>query len=211
MMRLLTILVLFCAVCFAGCSKGEDGPIKAYEAATLEAGKGLGDIVLGMKLKAFVDKFGTGKVAYLAGDGEAIELNFAGEEVSFLFPIVGECWKKMPQAAWRVHAKHDLMKWMEITPDCESIGLSSISVKEGGFYKGQTDKGVKMGDTAMTSYQHGRMYDPRPQQQMLAGMSPQNPDMWLEYMDGIMFYYTASSPNDLESTQIRRMTIFKVD
>lgn len=210
-MRVFKSFLLVCVIFISACSKGEDGPLAAYEAATFEAGKGLGDITLGTMLKDFVTKFGTGKVAYLAGDGEAIELNFAGGEVSFLFPIVGDCWKKMPPAAWRVEARHDLMKWMEITPDCEKIGLSSISVKEGGFYQGQTDKGVRLGDTSVKSFAHGRMYDPRPQQQMLAGMSPQNPDMWLEYMDGIIFYYTADNQNDIESTHIRRMTIFKPD
>ena len=197
-------------VFFSSCSKEESGPIAAYGTAPLQAGKGLGDIALGTTLKDFVAKFGAGTPSYIASDSEAIQLYFDDRHLAFLFPIVFPCLKEMPRESWQMATK-DLKAWMDGTPSCGEITLSSISVKEGGFYEGQTDKGVKRGDPVTKSYQHGQMYDPRPQQQILAGMSPDNPEDHLEYKDGILFHYTADNPNDIESTKIRRMTIFRPD
>lgn len=194
----------------AACSKEEDGMIAEYKTATIQAGKGLGSINLGMKLADFVTKFGTGNADYIAGDGEAIEINFSNDDISFLFPVTGECFKNMPRESWRTATKN-LQGWIATTPSCGGITLSSISIRDGSFYDGQSDRGVKLGDAMTKTYEHGKAYDPRPQQQILAGMSPQNPEYWVDYVEGIIFYYTASNPKDIESTNIRRITIYQPD
>lgn len=201
------ICISVAALSLAACSRDDAGTMDAYEKATLQAGTGLGDITLGTTLADFVAKFGEGRTDYIAGDTEALELNFVGRKLSFFFSIEGDCWKDLAKGGrWRGQG---VVKWMDATPSCKKIPLTSISVAEGGFFEGQTNQGVKLGDTITKAYAHGEMFDVGAQDQLMAGLWRDNPENHIECKDGISFYYTADDPNKLESTNIRRMTIFK--
>lgn len=220
MKSVISLLVICSCVVFAFfmfSAKGDAGAMQGFETATLHAGQGLGDIRFGMTLKDFVARYGTGTPSYVAADGEFIELFFAGGQVSFLFPIVTHVAPiyKMPGAGsvprgnWRT-AAHDLKKWLAENPACGDLPLISISIREGWFYRGQTNRGVKMGDSMDKSFAHGRMYDPGSLHQHVAGVSPQNPRDRLEYPEGIVFYYAVgSNPNRMDQTRICRITIYK--
>jgi hypothetical protein len=191
----------------AACSREDAGAMAAYEKATFQAGTGLGDITLGMTLTDFVAKFGEGRADYIAGDTEALELNFSGEKISFFFSIEGDCRKDLAKGGW--WRGQGVVKWTDVTPSCKNIPLTSISVAEGGFFEGKTNQGVRLGDPITKAYAHGEMFDVGVQDQLMAGLTRDNPENHIDSKEGIRFYYTADDPNKLESTVIRRMTVFK--
>lgn len=179
-----------------------------YATATLIAGTGLGDLRLGeTTLDEFVRTFGKGQYSLAISDESAFEFAYFGGAVAFQFLIEGQCLKEIIGTRDLRRAAPDLEAYLVSHPGCRELPLSSISVTSRSFFKGATDKGVKLGEPITTSNAHGEGVPAKAR--VLAGMSPDNPDNAIEY-PGIVFHYDGGSTGNLETATIRRITVFRV-
>lgn len=133
-----------------GC--GPPAEVARYQTATLEPGKGLGDLRLGqLTLVEAVSRFGAERVAILASDSYGFELVLADGGLALLF-MTGED-DACKHAANKLGAREmsrDLRGLLDAEPACRGLALAGISVRE-GFYEGRTPQGVGMGDGLVAS------------------------------------------------------------
>jgi hypothetical protein len=166
-----------------------------YVNATLTPSVGLGDLQLGRTtLEQFVNKVGSGIVFISVGEETAIELNFLNGEATFLFIVSGACQNETGGPGARLEISQDIKAFLAQHPACNDLPLSSISVaarqssQADTFFKGSTDRGVKLWAPKSAADQHGTALN-RPGQQV-AGERDDGLDR-LEYTGGIYFYYPA--------------------
>ncbi len=193
MTRLPTTFALLALAALAGCGKTPPPELATYANATLTPGAGLGDLQLGKTTLAQVlAKLGPGQVALLASDESGYELNYADGELALLFMVQGgPCWVAQRDYSMR-KAADDLRAFIAAVPACAGLPLSSISVR-GDFYRGATNRGIRIGDDLATAHVHG---EPQinPPADMHAGMHDA-PALRAQYPDGLSLFVTEVLPD----------------
>jgi hypothetical protein len=182
----------------AGCSGKSSSELKAlnpYATATLTPGSGLGDLQLGKTtLGWFVKNIGSGIVSIIASDESAIELTFLNGEASFLFIVSGACQNETGAPGKRLDLNQDIKAFLSRYPGCNDLPLSSLSLatrqssKADTFFKGSTDRGVRLWSPKSDAYKHGEALNNAGQ--LVAGEGNENLDRF-EFPGGIYFYYPA--------------------
>jgi hypothetical protein len=207
------LVSLLCALgltLIVGYSKDETS-LRKYARETLISGTGFEDLRLReTTLDDFIGNIGKGRMAIVAGDESAFEFSFHDDQIAFQFLIDGACRKEIALSRDMRSAVHDLDEYFERHPGCRDLTLSSISVGQGSrlkgtFYKGVTEKGVALGSSMSTTFDHGQAR--KAAARLVAGLSPDNPEDVVEY-PGILFYYDRGTTGKLEDTVIKRITIF---
>lgn len=144
-------LALVAVILLAACG-GQPPELAPYRTATLEPGKGLGDLRLGQTTLAdAVSRFGAERVAILASDVYGFELMLANGELALLF-MTGED-DACKHAAMKRGARElsqGLRDLLDAEPDCRGLALAGITVR-GDFYQGRTPQGVGIGDGLITA------------------------------------------------------------
>lgn len=137
MRQLLTLLLL---APLAACSV--ESPVAPLKSATLIPGTSLGPVQIGKTtLRSFVDTYGPGHVALLAGDDFCgVELNFEYQQLAFLFELDAPTAYAYEDPSF-MHAPRDLGKFIAAHPEAGDATLHSLSVKatkapEGTFFRG---------------------------------------------------------------------------
>lgn len=228
-------LLLFVLLLLTACSSSEHKALQPYATATVTAGVGLGNLELGKTTLGWVvENIGANKIAILAGDEVGLEFIYLNGELSLLFVILGACQEQTGAPMTRVEIKKGIESFLSQYPACKDLTLSSLSVGVGDrekntFFKGSTDKGVKLLSPLLSVYQHGVSVD-HPGR-FVTGEADNLERV--EFSDGIYFYYfggeqpTAreilsgqplsaeklaeleqSAREALENLTVRRMTIF---
>lgn len=169
MTRLPPTLALLALVALAGCGKAPTPELSPHANATLTPSVGLGDLQLGKTTLAEVlANWGTGRVVLLVSDYGAYELNYAGGNLALMLIVDGgPCW--VAQCAYSMRkAADDLRAFIAAVPYCAQLPLSSIAAR-GDFFKGATDKNIRLGDDLAKAHVHGEpQINPPPD--MHAGM-----------------------------------------
>lgn len=147
-MRLLTILsplTLFLGACSVPVS-----PVESLATATLIPGTALGPVELGKtSLSEFVDTYGPGNCALLAGDDFCgIELHFENQQFAFLWEIDAREAYSLSNPPI-THVTHGVDAFLAAHPRFGDAKLHSLSVqarKEPGdtFYQGRIDGQAKL-------------------------------------------------------------------
>ncbi|AFY59415.1 hypothetical protein Syn6312_0164 [Synechococcus sp. PCC 6312] len=180
--------------CF-GLVSADTKQLAPYATKTLVPGQGLGDLELGKTtLAGFVNKIGAGQVALIYGDDQGIELNFQDRQASFLFIVTRECQDQA--GVLRTHSEiyQNLKAFLAKYPACGELKLSSLSVTQ-PFFRGQTNRGVKLGEPLATANAQGTPLDRPGQFQFLAGADDSK---ILEFSGGIYIHYPNPGPTPEE-------------
>ncbi|MDS3861004.1 hypothetical protein RIF25_09305 [Thermosynechococcaceae cyanobacterium BACA0444] len=187
---------LFLGTGLTGCFGFFDANSKAlapYATKTLIPGQGLGNLELGKTtLAGFVNQIGAGQVTLIYGDEQGIELNFQGSQAAFLFIVTRACQDQA--GVLRTHSEiyQNLKAFLAKYPACGELKLSSLSVAE-PFFRGQTNRGVKLGDPLATANGQGEPLN-RPGQ-FVAGADDSN---FREFRGGIYIHYPNTGPTPEE-------------
>jgi len=119
-----------------------ESPVASLKSATLIPGTSLGSVQLGRtSLREFVDTYGPGHVALLAGDDFcAVELNFEYQQLAFLFELDAPTAYAYENPPF-LHAPRDLEKFIQAHPEVGEATVHSLSVNakktpEDTFFKG---------------------------------------------------------------------------
>ncbi len=164
-----------------------------YATQTLIPGKGLGNLELGKTTLAwFVNEIGSGQVGLIYGDEQGIELNFQGGQAVFLFPVTRECQDQAGVLRTHPEIYKNLKAFLAQYPACGELTLSSLSVAQ-PFFRGQTDRGVKLGAPLATANIQGKPLN-HPGQ-FVAGADDSN---FLVFRDGLYIHYPNTGPTPAE-------------
>lgn len=205
------VAFIACVLLMTGCSGKSSSELKAlnpYAQATLTPGTGLGDLQLGKTtLGWFVQNIGSGTISVIAGDETAIELSFLNGEVSFLFVISSSCQNETDAPGKRLDLGQDIKSFLSRYPGCNDLPLSSLSVatqqssQADTFFKGSTDRGVRLWSPKSDAYQHGAELNHAGQ--LVAGEDQQRENLGrLEFPVGIYLYYSegeGATPEEVQS------------
>jgi|GEM_PF-5751993 len=198
-----------------GCGGGK-GPVTLdpYAGATLTAGAGLADLRLGeTTLAVFLRDIGQGIPSVVAADDIGIELSFHDGQIMFMFRVSEECLRQTEGLRWS-SVPDDLHGALTRYPCLATLTLSSLSVAAGPspdetFFQGRTAGGAALGLPVTSAFNDGAI-DVGPAR-FLAGLSPRNPDDWVDSRTGIRFYYLRGATGKREDTVITRITVFLPD
>lgn len=137
-------VLLFLLFLLAAC--GPPPELAPYRMATLEPGKGLGDLRFDrLTLGEAVSRFGAGRVAVLVSDNYGFELVLAGGDLGLQFMTEDE--DACDHAAGRTPVRElstNLQTLLDAEPACRALPLSAITVS-GDFWQGSTPQGVRLG------------------------------------------------------------------
>ena len=146
------LLVLAGAIA-AGCGGHESAALAPYAAGTLTPGQGLDDILLGDPVRTFVERFGAGQVAVIAGDDLlAADLHFPSQGLSFRFIADAGCRDALRSGGSSVKSLMGLREpaqFLASFPACakmplESIGVAARDADAKPAFTGMTAKGTKL-------------------------------------------------------------------
>lgn len=188
------ILVFFlCFLFITACSPSERKTLQPYANATLTAGVGLGNLELGKTTLGWVvETIGANRIAVLVGDEVGLELSYLQNEFSLLFIVSGTCQSDTGASMKRLEIRNGIKTFLSDYPSCNDLTLSSLSIgvsssEKNTFFKGATDKGVKLWSPLSSVLQHGSPLDRAGQ--FVAGETDSLERV--EFSDGIYFYYFA--------------------
>jgi hypothetical protein len=157
------VLAVASGFLISACEQRANSALAPYLSATLTPGAGLGDIRLGSPVKAFIDRFGTGRVSVVAGDELlAADLRFPGDGLGFRFIAQGECLKALAAthgASRALMGIVDTKSFLTRYPPCALMPLQSIGIDGAnhsllGGYSGATASGTKIGSTRTELFAH---------------------------------------------------------
>lgn len=198
----IALILLFC-ILVAACSEDpQKRALAPYSEAVLIPGQGLGKLKLeNSTLADVVDELGSGFVSIMVTDEETmIELAYLQRQLCLGFTLSDALKRKLDEAGGSRKIGRDLQAFMTEHPEARTLHLSSLSVggSSNSFYRGATDKGVKLGSPASEAevYKSG---DQRIES-ALAGSSSRNGDFTVG--EGIVLFRTSGS----EAT-INRITV----
>ena len=215
MPRFLAPILLVMAL--AGCGEQDGIPpvLATYTQKTIVAGKNWGDLQLGRTtLQETLDKFGPGKrPGLIISDETGFELTYKEKQVAFLFLVTPSCQKTIGPGDL-IRSIPKLQAFLDKHPPCKNLPLTSLAVSAGPnegktFFKGTTDKGVRLFDPTPKTFGHGVAEDGYAR--LMAGLSPNDPPDRIEYKSGISFHYDRGTTGKLEDTKILRITIFRAE
>jgi hypothetical protein len=157
------VLAVASGFVISACGQRANSALAPYLSATLTPGAGLGEIRLGSPVKAFIDRFGTGRVSVVAGDELlAADLRFPGDGLGFRFIAQGECLKALAAthgASRALMGIVDTKSFLTRYPPCALMPLQSIGIDGAnhsllGGYSGATASGTKIGSTRAELFAH---------------------------------------------------------
>jgi hypothetical protein len=142
------------AAALAACGSAAPPALAPYADATLTP-SGLGDLQLGTTtLGQVMANLPPEAVDGVAADWPGLELQYAGRELSLLFVIdQGPCWMALRDYSLR-RAAADVPALLAAVPACAEVPLASLAVR-GRFWRGATDRGVRLGDPMLAAVVHG--------------------------------------------------------
>ena len=146
------ILAVLLLPALTACGSSTPAALAPYQSATLEPGKGLGDLRIGSTtLTGTLARLGPGRVSVLASDFYGFELVYADGDLALLF-LTGEqdeCHRAAQQRSLP-DLSQDLAGLVAAAPACAALTLHSVAVR-GDFYQGRTSTGVGLGDGIITA------------------------------------------------------------
>ena len=157
------VLAFAIGLLLAACGQRASSALAPYLSATLTPGAGLGDIRLGSPIKAFIDRFGTGRVSVVVGDELlAADLRFPGDGLGFRFIAQGECRRALATtngASRALMGIVDAKSFLARYPPCALMPLQSIGIDGANHsllsgYSGATASGTKIGSTRAELFAH---------------------------------------------------------
>ena len=192
----LLLLLVWPSACGGG--RSYDPRLSALATAPIEAGQGLGDLVLDQTtLNDVLAKYGTGHVSLLAGDDAAFELSFAGGQLDLLFVVPTEWYRDREPVQ---DAVRDLETFVKARPKYGDLRLASLSIDmrravKDPFYKGHLSQGGHLGGPVSDVFEgYGEPKDGPGL--FTAGMSPNNsPERAMYVPLGLLVHYRTPEPD----------------
>jgi hypothetical protein len=147
------VLLVVATSAFAFVALPRDGgnPFRAYAAAPLVPGLGLGDLRVGAtQLGAFVERYGVGQPAALYGDDTALEFAFPRAGLTFTFVAGGDCIGIVQaMAGTGLRALRSPRSFVRDHPACAATPLDRIAVAAARaprdtFWRGATPMGIAL-------------------------------------------------------------------
>jgi hypothetical protein len=146
-----------------GCSSHRGDALAAYAAAPLAPAKGLGDILFGSPVKAFLERFGSGRVSVtLADELPAADLHFPMQGLAFRFVANFDCQRALTASGAGLKALLGLSEpatFLKRYPACalmplQSIGADGSQPAPASAFAGATPRGTRLGSTRAELFAH---------------------------------------------------------
>jgi len=201
MSKWIVAIAVVCGLALAACGSHQASQLKPYAKAVLSPGEGLGDIRLGAPLKAFVERFGSGRLSVVAGDELlAADLHFPGQALGFRFVADEDCRAALRASGSSVQALmglRDTQRFFAGYPACASMSLQSIGVESGGgmfgpAFSGKTARGTQIGMTRAELFEREGAWVPPVQVSTVLDGPDDDAYERMMFLDGLLAYVQRS-------------------